>query len=468
MERSASGRQPDRAGDPVGKIQRTLRECLEPRLSDGQRLCVGLSGGRDSVVLLHALAALRSSGLALTLSAVHVHHGLSPHADDWARFCTVVGERCSIPLEVVRVRVPAVSREGPEAAARRERYVVFADRQADWLVLAHQRDDQAETILFRLLRGAGVGGAAGMPVERPLGEGPRLLRPLLGIPRATIAAYAEACSLVWIDDESNTDGRHRRNHLRHEVLPRIQQMFPGAARALVRAGEHFCEAAVLLDELARADRASVAGPDGRIEVSRFNDLSPPRARNLLRFELVSAGLRPPETRWLREAMRQLGTAGADAEICVATSEGEIHVYRRALHVVTHRQAVPVAPVCWHGEAELPWGGGRLIFRQTTGAGIDRSLLDQAAVHLAVRCGGERLQPSAKRPTRYLRKLLQEAAIPPWERARLPLLWCGGRLVWVPGIGVDAAFACPPAAAGLLPLWEDEQPASAGSARRRCA
>jgi tRNA(Ile)-lysidine synthase len=150
--------------------------------------------------------------------------------------------------------VPRVSGEGLEAAARRLRHAVFAACPADWLALAHHRDDQAETVLFRLLRGAGVKGAAGMLAERPQAGGARLIRPLLELPRSVIAGYGEAHSLAWIEDESNADLRYRRNHLRREVMPRIGQQFPGAAQALARAGGHFAEAALLLDELAQADR----------------------------------------------------------------------------------------------------------------------------------------------------------------------------------------------------------------------
>lgn len=438
------------------QIRQTLVSFLEARLRQGRRLCVGLSGGRDSLVLLHALAGLRASGSACELSAVHVHHGLSANADVWSDFCTDFCRRCAVPIEVVRVEVPRASGEGLEAASRRLRHAAFAACDADWLALAHHRDDQAETIVFRLLRGSGVSGAAGMPAERPQRGGARLIRPLLEVPGSLIARYAEESSLLWIEDESNADLRYRRNYLRHAVMPGITRQFPGAVQALVRAGQHFNEAALLLDELAKTDRVAIASARGRIDLAGLNALSGPRARNLLRFELLSAGFRAPETRWLREAQRQLATAGSDSETCVATLDGEIHVYRGDLYVVPRRPAVPGVPLPWRGEAALRWGAGRVTFTPTIGKGISRRQLASAEVCLRARQGGERLRPDPRRPTKTLGKWLQEAALPPWERLRLPLLCCGERLVWAAEVGVDVAFACAPAEPGLALAWENDE------------
>jgi tRNA(Ile)-lysidine synthase len=436
------------------QVIQTLSAFLDARLLPGDRLCVGLSGGRDSVVLLHALAAMRGFGLAVDLSAVHINHGLSANADTWAAFCDTVCRALGIPLAVVGVEVPRVGcGEGLEATARRLRHAVFAGCDADWLALAHHRDDQAETILFRLLRGAGVGGAAGMPAERPQDDGPRLIRPLLDLPRSLLAVYAEENALCWVEDESNADSRHRRNHLRRQVMPRIEERFPGAAQVLARAGRHFAEAALLLDELAKIDRAAAVGVQGRIDLAKFQVLSKARAGNLLRSELLAAGFQAPEARWLEEALRQLATVGTGSETCVATRDGEVHVYRGELYMVRHRPPVADGPVPWCGEEILPWGDGQVMLGSTQGLGISYRLLRGAPVCLRRRLGGERLQPDPRRPFRTLRKLLQEAGVPPWERARLPLLWSGDRLVWVAGIGIDAAFACAPGEPGFVPVWE---------------
>ena len=417
-------------------------------------LCVALSGGRDSVVLLHALNQLSAcSGIPFSVSAVHVHHGISPNADDWVRFCSDLCHHLSVPLDIVRVTVPIDSGEGLEGAARRIRHAVFERCAADFLALAHHRDDQAETVLLNLLRGAGIAGAAGMLAERPQARGPILVRPLLDVPRVLIDHYAAEHGLRWIDDESNNDLHFRRNFLRHQIMPQLEEKFPGAQTALARAAGHFAESAGLLDDLAAVDRAALATPSGRLGLAGLNRLPPARARNILRFAWIAAGFRAPDTRWISEALRQLGAATEQSEICVATQDGELHVYRGELHLVERCRRLPGESVLWAGEGELPWAGRTLLLIPSTGSGIRRNLFVESEIRVKCRQGGERLQPDAKRPRRSLRNLLQEAAIPPWERARLPCLWCDEKLAWVGGIGIDAAFACAEGQDGILPLWE---------------
>ena len=431
-----------------------LSEFLATRWRKGVRLCVALSGGRDSVVLLHALHCLSAAAtVPVSLSAIHVHHGLSPDADVWAEFCADFCVRLGVPLAIIPVDVPRDRGEGLEAAARRARHAVFAGVDADWLALAHHRDDQAETVLLNLLRGAGVAGAAGMLPERQQANGPVLIRPLLDVSRRLLEGYAQEQGLAWIDDESNDNVHFRRNFLRHEILPRLTDLFPGTSAALSRAAGHFAEGSHLLDDLARIDRAASLGSSGRISLAGFNALSPARARNLLRFVWVESGFRAPDARWIDEALRQFARSGPLSETCLSTVDGELRVYRGELYFCAHSTQPELRNIVWNGEPELPWAGGKLRFVTLSGAGIRRESLPTGSVSIRSRQGGERLQPDTRRPRRTLRNLLQEAGIPPWERARLPYLWCGDRLVWVAGLGVDGAFSCPPDATGILPVWE---------------
>ena len=435
-----------------GDLLQILVAFLEPRLTPGERLCVALSGGCDSVVLLHALCQL---DLPVALSALHVHHGLSPHADEWAAFCTRLCAVLDVPLVVRRVDVPRDSGVGLEAAARRLRQAAFAEcgmRGVQWLALAHHRDDQAETVLLNLLRGAGVDGAAGMAPERAHGaSGLRLIRPLLDVPHSALVAYAETNGLAWIDDESNADTAFRRNYLRHEIMPRLATRFPGSDSALARAAGHFAEGAGLLADLAALDRRNVA-PSGRVEVSRFNALPVPRARNLLRHELQNAGSLAPETRWIDEALRQLRSTRAEAEICVSVGTHRLHTYRGQLHIVETRPAAPAQPLLWQGEAALPWAGGTVFFTPCNGQGLSRERLLAGGLRISSRTGGERIQLDPRRPRRTLRNLLQEAAIPPWMRESLPYLWCGDQLAWVAGLGADCYFTCAADEPGLEVNW----------------
>jgi tRNA(Ile)-lysidine synthase len=409
----------------------------------------------DSMALLHALWRLARVGeLPASIAAVHVHHGISARADAWADFCRDSCARLKVPLEVARVNVPHDTGEGLEGAARRRRHAVFAGLDADWLALAHHRDDQTETVLLQLLRGAGVSGAAGMSAARAQVRGPALARPFLGLSRAVIQCYARMQGLSWIEDESNGDERFRRNFLRRDILPRLEASFPGAGASLARAAGHFTEAAMLLDDLAALDRNAVRAASGRIDARAFNCLGPARARNLLRHAWKQAGFRAPDADWIGEALRQLATAKASPGLRLATADGELRVYRGELHIVPLRAPPPSSPSLWVGQETLPWAGGRVHFAASTGQGIRQSALAGKEALLSVRRGGERLQPDVRRPRRALRKLLQESAMPPWERERLPLLWIDGRLAWAAAIGCDAAFACLPGEAGILPSWEE--------------
>jgi tRNA(Ile)-lysidine synthase len=296
------------------------------RLAPAERLCVGLSGGCDSVVLAHLLSQL---GLAGRLSAIHVHHGLSPHADDWASFCERYCRELGIPLIVCHVAVPAGTGCGPEAAARQARYAAFADLPAECLALAQHRGDQAETVLLNLLRGAGITGAAAMPVERRCGPR-RLLRPLLSESRPEIEAYARAQGLAWIEDESNADTALTRNFIRHQAMPLLASRFPAAEAALAQAATNFAEAVELLADLAEHDWALASdGEAARLAVLRA--LSLPRLKNLLRHRLRCLGWRVPVAVRLEEFARQLHSAGPDRHPELVLEEGRMRVARGRLY-----------------------------------------------------------------------------------------------------------------------------------------
>lgn len=278
--------------------------CLSRYAKARQSVVVGFSGGLDSTVLLHAAGRLAKDA-ALELSALHVHHGLNPNADAWADSCAQVCQELNIPMATHRVVVPTGTGEGVEAAARQVRHKALAGYSAKWILLAHHADDQAETVLHNLLRGAGVRGAAAMPESRG-----RVLRPLLGLSRDELLAYAHAHRLVWIEDDSNADRRYTRNFLRHEVLPLIASRFSKASEQLAAAAGRFGEAASLLDDLASFDLGGNR-PVFPLPLSLFRDLPGARARNLLRAMLTWHQVQPPDERRLTEFVRQLQTAGTD-------------------------------------------------------------------------------------------------------------------------------------------------------------
>jgi tRNA(Ile)-lysidine synthase len=314
----ASTRKSPSIDTPAAELTTALATCLRRHVQTGQRLVVGLSGGIDSVVLLHALAVLRHDDV----TALHVHHGISPNADHWAAFCAAFALRLALPFISIKVDVERASRDGLEAAARRARHAAFAAAQADWIVLAHHRDDQAETLLFNLLRGTGIAGAAAMRKRSG-----KLLRPLLNVGRDEIARYAAEHRLDWIEDESNGDLRHARNFLRHRILAPMTQRFPAAPKNLAGAAARFAEAQDLLDDLARLDLGASTGFP--VTVAALQALAEPRARNVLRYLLAGQAVRIPGAARLREALRQMLTAGSDRHPALQLGEHRL-VRRRGL------------------------------------------------------------------------------------------------------------------------------------------
>lgn len=314
-------------GSPDGVLA-TCRRGITEHVVPGQTLVVGLSGGRDSITLLHCLLRIRNTATtaAFHLKALHVHHALSDNADRWEEFCRRTCANWQVSISVERVSVEANSPDGLEGAARRARHGAFARSKADWIVLAHNRGDQAETLLFNLLRGAGLAGAAAMSPARH-----HLLRPLLGVSRTDITAYAHAQGLAWIEDESNADTRLSRNYLRHEVLAPLSGRFPAAEKNLAAAASRFDEAKYLLDTLARIDLGVNPGTFP-VPIDVLAGLTEARGRNVLRYLLQHMGIGIPSEERLGEALRQLVDAGLDRHPRVRFGNWDILRRQGAVHV----------------------------------------------------------------------------------------------------------------------------------------
>ena len=441
----ASSRKPRSADDPLAAVAASIARHVAP----GARLCVGLSGGVDSVVLLHLLNDLRKRR-DLSVTAAHVHHGLSPSADHWAAFCSGLCERLDIPIRHFKVRLPVSPAGGVEAAARSARYAAFSRLEADWLALGHHRDDQAETVLFRLFRGAGARGMSGIAEVERRTDGMSLLRPMLGVDRAAILSWARDRGLDWIEDESNADLRFTRNFLRKSVLPLVQERFPAAVSSICRAADHLRESQGLLDELAVIDWRAVCA-DEAMRFDALLRLPEERRRNLIRWALRAMGLPAPDDADLREAVRQLGALGAGQPLHYALGQAWLCRYRNTvwLEEIVDSSATTVP---WCGIERLRWGGDEVVFERVRGAGVRFSCLDGRLVLLDRRRPGDRMQLAAGRPHRSIKNLVQEAGIPPWLRDAMPVLRVDGVPVWIGGVGVAHDYACPPGEDGLLPSW----------------
>ena len=440
----------------------------------GDRLVAGLSGGIDSVVMLDLLRRAAAK-MRFEIAALHVNHQINPAAAKWARFCGAYCRQLGIGLTVVKVNVPRES--SLEAAARNARYAVFARLPADFVALAHNLDDQAETVLLQLLRGAGVKGVSAMPVfriaDRGLGieenfklrsrskrnpqssiRNPSILRPLLDITRAEIEAHARARKLRWVEDDSNANTGFDRNFMRHRLLPVIAERYPAYRKTLARASRNFAEAAVLLDELASIDMPNAAA---HLKITDLRALTTARAKNALRYFLGTHSVTMPNETRLAECVRQVQEPRAIG-IAIDLGAHELRRFGSELRVVP-KTPVPSADFRrqWQGEARLalPELGATLLMKKSRGSGLSLAKLQTAAVTVRLRTGGERLRPDAKRPRRSLKNLLQEAQLPPWLRSRLPLLYCGEILVYVPGIGIDTAFRAHSGEPAVEPQWQPD-------------
>lgn len=434
------------------RILQTVADLLTAHEVRGKRLCVGLSGGVDSVVLMDTLDRLRAE-FQLVLSAVHVNHQISPHAGEWQAFCEELCKTRGIGLTSSRVSV-VDDGSGIEASARALRHQAYAAIDCDFIALAHHLDDQAETFLLQLLRGAGSKGLAGMPVFRPRRDGmAAVLRPLLAIRREEIESHARARALDWVDDESNADSRFDRNFLRNEILPLLRSRFPGYRETLARAGRNLADDLILAADLAVLDGG---GPDsGSVSVELLRRLSDARALNVLRHLFSRRNLPMPQRSMLEEALRQSREARPDAEMRVDFGGHALRCYRGNVELVNEKPE-PAAGwrARWDGMQvlQLPDGMGSLHSRSTVGTGIAaRHFAGQDAI-VRGRSGGEAMRPGQRGSNRSLKNLLQENAVPPWERARMPLLFFGERLAWVPGIGVAAEFRAATGEPGIEPLW----------------
>jgi len=408
-----------------------VRAALErwPAPAAGTRVIVAFSGGVDSTVLLASLARL---ALRAPLRAAHVDHGLHADSVRWSEHCAAVANALGVEIVSVRVGVDRAARSGLEAAARAARYRALADLMSagDVLLTAHHGDDQLETVLLRLVRGTGVRGLRGIRDHEPFGAG-TLARPLLGCTRAEILAQARAWNLRWLEDPANRDLEHDRNFLRATVVPRLVERWPAAARSAQRLAEQMADAERILDEVAERDAAGVVDPR-RVPRAALERLEPGRQRNLLRHLLRAAGFEPPSAHKIEELRAALLGARHDALPLICWPGVDARVFREELYLMSALPPASSRGYAARVDTRAAWTGpeGELKFeRLGDGPGLPESWLD-AGLTLRFRDGGEDFRPLAHAHSRPLKRWLQEAAIVPWMRGRIPLLYRDERLVAV--------------------------------------
>jgi tRNA(Ile)-lysidine synthase len=415
-----------------------LRAAIErwPAQASAPRFLVAFSGGVDSTVLLAALARL---GLGARVRAAHVDHGLNAESARWASHCADVAAALGVAFESVRVTVEGIADHGLEAAARDARYRALAAVLApgEVLLTAHHADDQLETLLLRFMRGSGVRGMRGIIAFGSFAAG-FLGRPLLDFTRAAIQAQALEWGLRWIEDPTNREPRHDRNLLRLNVLPQLKVRWPAAVKHAGRLAEQMSDAESILDAVAEQDAAGLAHP-ARVPRAVLAALDAARQRNLLRFLLRRAGLGVPSSVKIEELRSALLNARADAQPLVRWPGGEARVFRGQLHLLAALSAASPRDYSARLPARGPWRGpeGELAFERVVAEpGLPGSWLDEGLT-LKFRAGGEEFLPLGKRHRQPLKRWLQEAAILPWMRGRIPLLYRGAQLVAVADLWLAA-------------------------------
>lgn len=418
------------------------------------RAWIAFSGGLDSTVLLHALASVRER-LPCTIRAVHVDHRLQPASTDWVRHCDRFCRELNLCFTALTVAASPARSESPEAQARAARYRALAEllSHQDLVLTAHHQDDQAETLLLALLRGGGVHGLAAMPTVTRLGDG-RLVRPLLAYARADLERYAEQHRLNWIDDPSNASLDYDRNRLRRQVIPLLRRRWPAVARTLARSAAHCAEAARVVDQAAANLLEQLCDDGATLPIPELRSLTPELRRATLRYWLRRRALPVPDSVHLKRVEREVLGARADADPLVAWGGCEIRRYRTRLYALHPLPPRPGAGpgIRWIGqELALPQGLGRLQWRGPVSDDNEERhpvvvRFGLAGVRLRARPGGHR---------RPLKKLFQEAGIPPWLRPYVPLIFADGTLIAIAGVTPPADTGGPePRVRWLDDPWQE--------------
>lgn len=434
----------------------SLRAVLEDHTPAGAAgLVVGLSGGADSAALLAAAASMGDSFRGLGLRAVHVDHGLQAVAADFRACCAAQCLLLNVPLTVVCAAVEVLPGASIEAAARAARYAALAAqlRPGECLLTAHHREDQAETLLLQALRGAGLKGMSAMPVCRPLGSGWHL-RPLLDVARSALLAFGVGLALTSVPDPMNEDLRFDRTYLRRRVWPLIAARWPGAGAALSRAAEHAAQAQQLLDVDASADVMRLRDGDA-LSVPGLRRLSPAQRVGAVRFWLRDAGVEPPSTARLSEALRQMLQADADQQPAVRWGDAALRRYRQRIYLTRAQPPRLEGTRRWLVAADSRVDLGPDLGQLRLVAQLGGIAADRLPEFLLVRrrVGGETLKPARLAKTQSVQHLCQSQGVLPWMRDALPLIYAGGALIAIGDLWTDARWCVPEDVSGFACAWD---------------
>lgn len=426
--------------------------------ANSPNIFIAYSGGIDSHVLLHLCAA--QADLHERITAVYVHHGLQAQADDWAAHCASQSAALGVGFRCLQVDAKAASGESPEAAARQARYhaLLALIQPDDAMLFAQHREDQMETVLLQLFRGAGVRGLAAMPLVTPFGSG-SLIRPLLPIPKSAIQEYARVHHLNWVEDPSNQSSDFDRNFLRNQVVPLLKQRWPSLDKTVARSAQHCAEASALLTARDSSQLSRLADPENHsLDLNKLQSLADADIHGLLRQWFGSLGLKPPSQALLQTVKQQFLHSDSLANPHLVTQGHVLKKYRQTLYCLAEKTFAPLPDAQdWPADTRTMRLANDCVLSLTTAnSGINQSLWHGSKITLRPRSGGEKLKLANRAGRHDLKKLFQEAGVPPWERQSRPLIYLNGQLAAVAGLWI-AEWACAQIDAGCYRIaWQPPQ------------
>ena len=423
-----------------------------------QRWVIAYSGGVDSTVLLHAVTAVNALlPVRLPIIAIHINHQLSDFSDQWQSHCQTVAESLGAKFITRSVSVKNTG-EGLEGAARQARYQAFESllENNDCLLLGQHQEDQAETVLLRLMRGAGVRGLSAMPVQRKLSEHTNaiLCRPLLGVDKQEIVTYANTHQLTWVNDESNANDDIDRNYLRHHILPVLKQRWPAASRQLVKITRHMADADALVMDLARLDLERLDTKKERwgysLDAAALDELSPARQCNVLRHWCESLHYPVLEETHLSQIRQQLFAGESVSSACVSWKGHEFRSFARRLYIMQALPEFSPSPKQYvlGKQSIVMEGAGQLLVDQSP----DGLPITKGDYHIRWRHGGERCQPHRRGRSQTLKKLFQEYGLETWLRDRVPLIYQDNTLVAVGDLWVNEGYQSANTQSAMIISW----------------
>jgi tRNA(Ile)-lysidine synthase len=403
------------------------------------QIYIGYSGGVDSHVLLHLCASINA--LRPKITAIYVHHGLQPEADDWAKHCQQTAQTLGVGFKVLRVNAHPNKGESPEEAARNARYTALKTVLAkdDVLLITQHREDQLETVLLQLFRGSGLRGLSGMPARKVFGAG-FLLRPLLAIAKQAIDNYAQNYLLTWIEDASNQCNAYDRNFLRNDIVPLLKQRWPALDKTVARTAGHCAEAENLLDKVARQLMSNVIGTQfNLLIISRLLSHSDLEQRIIIRHWLHRLGFKMPAVAMIERLQSEILIARNDAAPTITTQQYSLRRYQDNLYCLRHGTATLLTGQWPHEQPSIAITDQRRLICIASSCDLSKERWQHAQIEIRGRQGGEKIRLPYRLGHHNLKKLFQEAFIPPWERALIPLISLDNQLAAVGGYWISAEF-----------------------------